>query len=157
MSPDVDRDLETISLKCLEKDPSRRYATAQELAEEFGRWLEGRPIMAKPIRSVMRAWHWARDPAGGGAGRPQEPVTQSGPCRRTQWLALGLVLAVGLLLTARSLLPVPLPRQVRIATASESGLYHALGRALQPSLADRLHAPCNCAPRRALLKTETCC
>jgi eukaryotic-like serine/threonine-protein kinase len=60
LAPALDRDLETICARCLEREPQARYRSAADLAVDLERWLEGRSIVARRVSPPVRAWRWAK-------------------------------------------------------------------------------------------------
>jgi eukaryotic-like serine/threonine-protein kinase len=69
LDPSIDRDLQTVCLKCLEKNPARRYASADDLANDLECWLGVRPITARPVTALERCNKWGRrNPVVAGLG-----------------------------------------------------------------------------------------
>src|SRR5947208_11359826 len=60
LAPSLDRDLETICARCLERDPKARYQSAGDLAADLERCLDGRPIVARPVSPPARVWRWSQ-------------------------------------------------------------------------------------------------
>src|SRR5437879_6273065 len=60
LAPSLDRDLETICAHCLERHPRARYQSAGDLAADLERWLDGRPIIARPVSPPAHIWRWSR-------------------------------------------------------------------------------------------------
>jgi len=60
IAADLPRDLEAIILKCMARESSERYASARDLADDLGRFIDNRPVRARPLNRAQRTWRWAR-------------------------------------------------------------------------------------------------
>ncbi len=103
LNPNVDRDLEIICLKCLQKDPAKRYPSAKHLSDDLNNYLAGKPISARPVGVVESMWKWAKR-------------------RPSQGFAIGL--ATLLVLAAVIIYPLNAERNIRLANA-DAKLYAA--------------------------------
>jgi hypothetical protein len=145
----VDRDLEVICLKCLEKDPARRYNSAASLADDLERFLRHEPIRARPVSSLRRFGLWCR----------RRPALVSA------WAALAVALMAGMFAwqwrresgirhTALQQVREELAQQA-ISSVRDTRLRGQPGRRLE-SL-PRLAAPAQIAPTLALRNEAVAC
>jgi serine/threonine protein kinase len=104
----IRKDLETITLKCLEKDSTRRYQSALELSQELRRFLAGEPIRARPIGKVQRGWRWCR----------RNPIIAS--------LAAAVLALMAMAVTILGVSNIHVRREAANATAISKLLQHAL-------------------------------
>ena len=114
LNPAINRDLETIILKCLDKDPARRYPTAAELAEDLQAFRAGRPIKARRPSLAERSFRWIKQQQGA--------FTLA-----VKTLALFLILGLTGVLTWRSLFATP-PSRLHLDTAGPSLVAEVLHR-----------------------------
>lgn len=130
VSRDLPEDLDTIIQKCLDKEPDNRYRSARELADDIERFLEGRPLNAKPRNYLQRQWNWFRDVPIVAALTGRKVLDTTPTHHRFQAFMLIAILLVPALLF--SLFAVDrwnrsrMPNYVRIAGGVDDGLYNRL-------------------------------
>lgn len=127
---EIPYDLETVLYKCLEKDPKARYSTAWDLAEDLDRFLEGRPVAAKPRGPLVKLWHWFCDVPVVAALSGRRFLDASQSHRRFQTTILASILLTPLILIALFVWSrwsdAQMPSFVQIAGGLSGGVYDEL-------------------------------
>jgi hypothetical protein len=127
----IPRDLETICVKALAKEPARRYPSAAEMAEDLGRWLDGQPIRARPLGLAARAWRWGRRP---------ERVRDVGVFTLAVAFLFGLWTLFGLLMLLTGLLPSERPLESLVVVGADAAGFFAFALIGRGAIARRLAA-----------------
>jgi hypothetical protein len=127
LRPELPVELESIVLKCLEKDPRQRYGSAQELGDDLQRFLEGRPVRAKALGPLQKIWFWVNDVPVIAALRGRKFVDSSRTHHRVQTATLVLLAALPILILSGVALDRwnrgRMPNYVRIAGGLDGGVY----------------------------------
>ncbi|GAC1466207.1 MAG: hypothetical protein NVSMB9_06530 [Isosphaeraceae bacterium] len=148
LQPGLPRDLETICLRCLQKAPSRRYGSADELADDLERFLRNEPILSRPTGVATRLWYWSRRHPnlaafGGTAALAMVAVAalsvlfgiiQARAARREGRIASGLMIDKGVLLCERGNIGGMLWMARALADATRAGA-HDLEQNIRANLA----------------------
>ncbi|MEM9379187.1 MAG: serine/threonine-protein kinase [Planctomycetota bacterium] len=139
--PDADPALAAIAMKCLEKDPGRRYPNAGALVEDLDRYLAGADPKARFQGPVRRTLRWLREVPVIAAATGARTRRASLPQHLVQWVAFAALVAAGLRAMGGSEGALPLPDRVRLASAVPGGEYHQLCEDLAPALGAALDRP----------------
>ncbi|MBW3596328.1 MAG: TAXI family TRAP transporter solute-binding subunit [Planctomycetes bacterium] len=141
VNPEVDRELETVCLKCLHKNPAQRYATAEEVADEMRRYLAGLPVRARRRSLAERAASWTAGVPLVAAMLGRRVYSPTHWQMRTQWLLIGAAVMAAALLAGWLLREAPLPPQIRIAAGAGGGMYHRVSELLAERLREHVPRP----------------
>lgn len=121
-------DLETICLKCLQKDPAERYSSAKDLADDLRRYLRDEPVDAKPASPLVKTTRWLLNMPLVAALTGRRVLEPTVAHRRVQTALLAMTMLVPLLFfgvfAASRIVHNRLPRTIRIAAGQEDGFYH---------------------------------
>lgn len=135
LESDCPRGLEAICLKCLQKSPSQRYATAHDLAEDLARFLQGERVLARHSRVHHRTWQWLRNVPLIAAVLGRKSASSTARHVAGQWITVIvlMVLAAGVLAWPR-LMESRRLTTLDLSTGQESGKYSKIGQALATRL-----------------------
>ncbi len=147
VNPAVDADLETVVLRCLEKDPARRYATARELAEDLARYLAGEPVVARPASVAYRLRKWV--------GR-RKALAGAATAAVLAGIALTAILAGGAVQRSREARALDADSTQAYATKDWARANELLGRylALRPTDAEAHRKKAECERELERLRAE---
>lgn len=147
-APSIDSDVETIIDVCLQKTSDRRYSSASDLAADLDRYLAGRPIEARPMSQVRRAWYWLLGVPIFGAVLDHRVVE---PTEAHRWFQRGLISVAVLVVCSWLMLLVSMnafknrmPSTVRVAAGVDGGSYDQLAKTICEALDE--NADCEAIP-----------
>lgn len=139
--PDAPADVETVIDKCLQKNPAKRYATAEELAGELDAFLDGRPVRARPRGRLEQLWHWLGDVPLVAALLGRRALKSSAGHRRFQTAMLAVLVAIPFLLGGLGVIwnhyRDAMPARVEIAGGLGGGVYNNVASVLADALRER--------------------